>query len=310
MLPLDSFQKDELFKELGYSKDNQLYMPLRSHISAKIPKRAKFGSKYDHGTVTTVAGSTGMCGAASLASQSVLRAGAGMSYLIAPKSISDILQIKVTEPVILPAPEINGSLSLETVETVNSLSSKTDAMVIGPGLSRSSETLELVRQLCFNSTTPIVLDGDGLSAFVNQIDKFKKCKNLIITPHYGEWKKLFGELDIEPNLRADALREVAVAYGITILFKGYPTTIATPDDNVMIVPVGNSGMATAGSGDILTGIIAALLAQGLNLLDATVVGSSIHGEAGDIASQIVGEHSVVATDILENIGKSILSFRK
>ncbi len=304
---------ETIIKELGFFSEDSLTkisIPTNSEISNLIPQRHLHGSKYDHGTVVAVAGSQGMAGAASLVANSVLKSGSGMCYLVSPKSSLIPLSVKVTEPVILPAPEIDGALSFDALKVVHSVNDKAKSIVIGPGLSRNSETAKLVREICLNSTLPTVIDGDGLNSFINKIDLFKNCSNTIVTPHYGEWKRLFGELSTDPIERVDALLEVSVAYGLTIVFKGYPTIITTPDDGVVIMPVGNSGIATAGSGDVLAGVIGSLLSQGCSVTDAVVVGVALHGKAGDFAKERVGEHSLVATDILNELGSSFLWFKK
>ncbi len=281
----------------------QQFVDTLGEIMPLLPPRQPSGSKYDHGVVTIVAGSVGMTGALTLASQSALRSGCGMVYALFPHSLLLPLSVKLTEPVLIPSPQTGGGgLALATLEKVKKLSKKTDVLLVGMGVGREEETMDLVRSLVVSSAVPVVLDADGLHAFVGRVDLFKEAKNLVITPHYGEWKKLFGPLSDHLAQRTEALSQVAVKYGITIYLKGVPNIVVTPNGDITVLPVGTSGMATAGSGDVLAGIVASLIAQGASVEHGTVAGVAIHGKAGERAAQKLSDYSMIASDIIDSLG--------
>ncbi len=275
-------------------------------IHAKIPSRKKYGSKYDHGVVSAITGSRGMTGAATLAATAALRSGCGMYYALVPSSSMNVMAVKNTEPVLLECPDTDtGSFASPTENVLNSIRNKSQVLLVGSGCSRNAETLELIRTVVGNSSLPVVLDGDGLFAFDDCPERLKEVESLIITPHYGEWKRLFGELPQDSLARNERIREVAKEFGITIVFKGMPTIIATDDGELYHSYFGNSGMATAGSGDVLAGTIASLVAQGASLNDAVIAGVGVHGMAGDLAAEELTEYGVIASDIVGYIPKAI-----
>ncbi len=275
-------------------------------ICEGIPSRKKYGSKYDHGVVAAITGSRGMTGAATLAATAALRSGCGMYYVLVPSSSMSVMAIKNTEPVLLECAETDtGSFAKLTEKVISSIRNKSQVLLVGSGCSRNEETLELIRTVVVTSTIPIVLDGDGLFAFDDCPERLQEVNSLIITPHYGEWKRLFGELPQDNSARDKRICEVAKAYGITIVFKGMPTIIATAEGELYHSYFGNSGMATAGSGDVLAGIIASLVAQGASLSDAVIAGVGVHGMAGDLAADELTEYGVIASDIVGYIPKAI-----
>jgi NAD(P)H-hydrate epimerase len=184
------------------------------------------------------------------------------------------------------------------------------AALIGPGISHHESTCELIRRLALSIKIPFILDADGINAFRGCVEQLKerKCNDLIITPHDGEWKRLFGELPSEPSPRIETLRSRALEYQMTILSKGNPTLVVYPDGKVFICALANSAMATAGAGDVLSGIIVSLLAQGLSPARAALLGASIHGLAGLEASRNFSEYSMIAGDIVEYIPNVLKKF--
>ncbi|MDO9391930.1 MAG: NAD(P)H-hydrate dehydratase [bacterium] len=268
-----------------------------------LPARKPDAYKGSCGTVLVLAGSAGMTGAARLASLSALRSGAGLAYLGIPESLSDVMESKLTEAIIKPLPETRTrTLSLHALDRIKALMAKADSLVMGPGLSTHPETLELVQAVVKHLNIPAVLDADALTALSGNVQLLKTQAPLVLTPHYGEMARLTGRTIAE--IKADPMRaagEFAVEYNKTVVLKGAPTVIAGPSGNIWINTTGNSGMATAGSGDVLAGLIAGLLAQGLSPENAAKLGVYLHGLAGDLARENKTEYCLLAGDILDEL---------
>ena len=273
-----------------------------------IPWRAADAHKGTFGRVLVIAGSVGMTGAAALTSMAALRSGAGMVMLGLPESLNDIAEIKLTETMTAPLPETDGrSLSTDSLERIGELLTWADVVALGPGLSMHPDTVALVRQLLPRLEHPTVLDADGLNAVAQDPEVLTRVRApLVLTPHAGELARL-GRFDIpvETAERIEAVRSLAGRYGKVCVFKGAPTLIAEPGGALYINTTGNPGMATAGSGDVLTGMIAGFLAQGCDPLDAARLGVYLHGLAGDAAVEDLGEWSLTAGDLLGGISEAI-----
>ncbi|MFH1612422.1 MAG: NAD(P)H-hydrate dehydratase [bacterium] len=268
-----------------------------------IPQRKKDTHKGDYGKVFILAGSEGMSGAAFLSSMSCLYAGAGLVYLGIPKSLNNIMAKKLTEVIIYPLSETNQkTLSLKSKKEILEKIKNKDILCIGPGLSLNPETAKLIQEIIFEIDIPMILDADGLNA-INDLSIFKKRKTpLVITPHLGEVSRLIKK-DIEfikENKISVALEISEKINGIVVL-KGAHSIIATPQGNVYINSTGNPGMSSAGVGDILTGLIAGLMAQKISAENSAIIGTYIHGKCGDKASFEKGECSLIARNILEMI---------
>ena len=269
-------------------------------INKKIfPKRKTESHKGDYGKVFILAGSPGMLGAAILTSRGALRAGAGLVYLDAPKESRDIINIATPEVIV-----VSGSQA-----AINA-----DALAIGPGLSgRRKAAFDLLADLSKKKfKKPIILDADGLNAFEGKINALRNLNlNLILTPHPGELARLFQRtLEEILNNREKAARGAAELFGHVIVLKGHRTVVAGKNGKVYINKTGNPGMASAGVGDVLTGVIAGLAAQGLNLWDAACAGVYLHGLAGDLAAAELGEYGMIASDIIDNLPKAIIKAQK
>ena len=196
-----------------------------------------------------------------------------------------------------------GSLSLEAGPAIETLLSWADVLAIGPGLTRHEETSSLVRRVVMNSERPVVIDADGVNAFSGHADDLSgPPPEIIMTPHVFELSRLTNVAveEIEAN-RAAIARQTAVSLQVTLVLKGAASLVASPCGQVSVNPTGNPGMATAGSGDVLTGIIAALLAQGLGAWDAARLGVYLHGLAGDLGAEAMGTHSLVAGDLIDHL---------
>jgi NAD(P)H-hydrate epimerase len=204
------------------------------------------------------------------------------------------------------AENTEGSLALAALEELKTLSRGKQALCVGCGLSHHEETRRLVQQFLRNSECPVVLDADGLNAFAGAPGALKdRSAPLLITPHAGEWQRLFNAQPAEPLDKIEHIQATAREYQMAILYKGNPTIVADKNGRAYVLPYGNSGMATAGSGDVLAGIITSLLAQGAPLPEAALLGAYLHGEAGNAAARQYGEYSMIAGDICGNIFKAI-----
>ena len=269
-------------------------------IRSRLPQRKLDAHKTNFGKVVVFAGSVGMTGAATLTSISSLQVGAGLTKLGIPASLNSILEQKVTEVMTVPLAETNQqSISLKAKDQISELLDWADVLAVGPGLSTHPDTIEFVKWILTSLKKPMVLDADGLNALKKSPQLIKEYPaELIITPHPGELSRLINLsiADIEKD-RLNVARNFAKEWGKVIVLKGGPTIIAAPNGDLFINSTGNPGMATGGSGDVLTGIIAGLLAQKLSALDAALVGVYIHGLAGDIAADDLSQMGMIAGDI-------------
>jgi len=286
-----------------------IFLPDSKFLNRILPARKETGSKYNHGLALLVCGSRGMSGAAALASVAALRSGCGMVHLAVPESLVNTLAAKVTEPILHPLAETaSGACSASALNEVLSLCERMNALCVGSGLSRDPQSASLVRELIKKIDKPAVIDADGLNAFVGALTEFAEHKGeIVITPHMGEWKRLFGELPDEPLDRINKLREYATQYNINILLKGSPSIAVSAKGTAVILPYGNSSLAKAGTGDVLSGIIVSLIAQGCTCFEAAILGAYLHGEAGWFASIDFTEYSVLASDLIRYIPKVIKS---
>jgi NAD(P)H-hydrate epimerase len=271
---------------------------------AVLPFRRPDAHKGSCGTVFALAGSLGFTGAAALTAQAALRSGAGLVYLGVPESLHDVMAVKLTEVIIRPLPETRTrTVSIHALERIRALLPKADALAIGPGLSTHPETVDLVQQLLPLLPVPAVIDADGLNALSQKIDALGAAKvPLILTPHYGELSRLL-QIDIAAIKASPpaAAREAARRFRQVVVLKGAPTVVAEPSGRVWINTTGNAGMATAGAGDVLTGLIAGLLAQGLKPVEAARLGVFVHGMSGDIAAEQKTEYCLIAGDLIDHL---------
>ncbi len=302
-----------IVEDLGYPNDivsnvkPALSLPTNNTLRALIPPRHPSGSKFDHGQTLILGGSPGMAGSITLTAEAAMRCGCGMVHCAFPQSLLDILSVKLTEPVLHALPQTGpGTVDISATDQVLTLAGLMQAFCIGPGLSHKGPTTELVREVVVRCPLPVVLDADGLNAFKGDAGTLKLHKGgLVITPHQGEFERLFGALAASPLERVTQMKKIAEQYNLTILLKGNPTLLAAPDGKAVILPYGNSALAKAGSGDVLSGIITSFIAQGVTITDAAILGAYVHGTAGVIASQMRSEYSVVARDVVMCIARSI-----
>lgn len=260
--------------------------------------------KGDYGHLLVIAGSVGKTGAAAMASEAALRVGAGLVTLAIPKSLNPVMEVKLTEVMTEPLPETpKQTLSLRAYNSIMRLCEKKRAVIIGPGLGTFKETQSLVIKLIKSLNIPIIVDADGLTAISSQPKLLPlDNKSIILTPHPGEMARLMNltPKDIQDN-RIGISRNFAQSNHVYLVLKGFRTVIATPKGEVYINPTGNPGMASGGTGDILTGMIGGLISQGLDILTSLKIAVYLHGLAGDEVAKEIGERSLIATDIIRKI---------
>ena len=298
--------------EVSQRQEVKTYLVEDADIAPMLPRRPRDAHKNTCGKVFILAGSLGMTGAATLTSTSVLRAGAGLAILGIPESLNPILEEKVTEVITRPLPEGNpGCVGWTAQSVISELLEWADVVALGPGLRTHSETVELVHWIVQSvQDKPMVIDADGLNALSQKPELIKSSRTeMVLTPHAGELSRLIKKptKEILDN-RIEIVREVAAEWQKVLVLKGSPTIIGDKDGSVFLNPTGNAGMATGGSGDVLTGAIAGLLAQGASPRDAAITGVYLHGLAGDLARAKFGEMGLIAGDILEELPMAIKRF--
>lgn len=278
-------------------------------VSPLLRKRERCAHKGDFGHSLIVAGSTGKTGAAAMAANSAVRTGAGLVTLAVPSSLNAILEVKTTEAMTLPLPDRGeGYLTADARGGVDEALAGKDAAAIGPGISWNPETSRLVRELTEEASLPLVIDADGLNALSDDPDVLlrKKSADIILTPHPGEMARLAGVTTAEVEAdRIGTARAFAGRYKVFLVLKGARTVIAAPDGRIAINGSGNPGMASGGMGDVLTGVLVALLGQGRDPFTACRVGVFLHGFAADLVAADKGEIGMSATDVQERLPYAI-----
>jgi len=279
-----------------------------------LAPRARDANKGSYGHVLVIGGSLGKAGAAAMAGFSALRAGAGLSTVATPKSVLGTVAGFHPEVMTEPLAETEaGTISPRSLESgLDLLVERKTVVAIGPGISRHPETGEFVRAAVTQYSTPMVLDADALNAFEHAAGMLTgHGRTLVITPHPGEMSRLTDRsiADIQAN-RLEVARSFAREHELIVVLKGHRTLIASPDGTVWVNPTGNPGMATGGAGDVLTGMVAGLIAQHPEqVLAATALAVYLHGLAGDLASASVGEASLVATDLVRFLPEAFSDIR-
>jgi len=288
----------------------QRYLITADMVKEWLPPRPSAAHKGNFGRVMVVAGSRGMTGAACLVGEAALRAGAGLVTVAVPESLHDIMESKLTEVMTVPLPDTGkGSLSRDARQKILSLLENANVLAIGPGLSTVPEVVTMLRELLPSVRIPCVIDADGLNALAGEVDILRKIQApVVITPHPGEMARLMGVTirEIQED-RLSVAGKAATTWNVVSLLKGARTVVAAPNGAIYINPTGNPGMATGGSGDVLTGVVAALIAQGLGPAQAASAGAYIHGLAGDIGAGIKGMIGLTAGDILLNLPAAIMN---
>lgn len=264
-------------------------------VLSLLPDRNPWGHKGNFGKLLLLCGSRGYTGAAFFAAMGALRAGAGLVFLGVPESIYGIEAVKLNEPVIFPLPDAGGRLSADAVPEILTRLPQMDAVLVGPGLGQSEGTLAVVRAVLEKAECPVVVDADGINVLSAHRDLLRGRKSpTILTPHDGEFARLGGVIGEDRMAAAAALAE---ELGCTVLLKGHETCITDGTDGYLN-PTGNPGMAVGGSGDVLAGVITAMLGAGLPPLEAAACGAWLHGAAGDRCAAELGQYGMLPTDML------------
>lgn len=267
-----------------------------NQVMQLLPTRSVDAHKGSFGKILLLCGSRGYTGAAALAAMGALRSGAGLVYLAVPESIYAIEAVKLTEPVIYPVFDENGMYAPSSVEKILSITHGKNAILIGSGMGQSEGTLAATKAVLENYPGPVVLDADGINVMKAHKDVLRgRPYPTILTPHPGEFQRFTGNYSDD---RIAIASELAMELGVIVLLKGHKTVI-TDGVSCYINPTGNPGMATGGSGDVLSGIIVSLLGQGLKPLEAAACGAWLHGAAGDICASEIGQYGMIPSDMIQ-----------
>jgi len=291
-----------------------LHLSTPPDFAPLLGPRVREGNKGSYGHVLVMGGSLGKAGAAAMAGFAALRAGAGLSAVATPLSVLATIASFHPELMTEPMAETkDGTISLRALGPgLDALLEKRTLIAIGPGISRNSETAEFVRAIVKRRDKAMVVDADALNAFEGSAGQLNgRGRTLVITPHPGEMSRLTGLsiAEIQAN-RLEVARNFAREHELIVVLKGHRTLIAAPDGTVWVNPTGNPGMATGGTGDVLTGMVAGLIAQHpQHALEATALAVYLHGLAGDLANESVGENSLVATDLVRFLPQAFAQMR-
>ncbi len=260
-----------------------------------LPDRDPWGHKGTFGRILLLCGSLGFTGAAYLAAMGALRTGAGLTFLGVPESIYAIEAVKLNEPVVFSLPDREGKLCEEAIPEILNRLPQMDAVLLGCGLGQSEGTLAVVKAVLENAQCPVVLDADGINVIAKHKDILRGRTGItVLTPHDGEFARLAGP--VGPDRAASAMA-LANDLGCIVLLKGHRTVI-TDGQAAYINHTGNPGMAVGGSGDVLAGMIVSLLGQGIAPLEAAACGAWLHGAAGDLCAETMGQYAMLPTDML------------
>ncbi len=263
-----------------------------------LPDRDENAHKGNFGKILLLCGSRGYTGAAYLAAMGALRSGAGLVFLGVPESIYAIEAVKMNEPVVFPLPDRDGMLSEDAIPAILERLPKMDAVLIGCGLGQSEGTLSVVQAVLEQAECPVVVDADGINVLCAHKDILRGRRYpTILTPHEGEFLRIGGKFG---DNRIESAMELAKDLGCIVLLKGHRTCI-TDGISGYLNCTGNPGMAVGGSGDLLSGIIVSLLGQGIRPLEAAACGAWLHGAAGDLCAEEIGQYGMLPTDMLDRL---------
>jgi len=265
-------------------------------VLSLLPDRKQDTHKGDYGRLLLLCGSRGYTGAAALTAMGALRGGAGLVFLGVPEAIYAIEATKLDEPVVFPLPDREGMLSKNALEEILQQLPGMDTVVIGPGLGRSADVEAVVCEVLKSFAGPVILDADGINVTAAHKDILRGRRGAtVLTPHEGEFVRFTGR---PIQNRQKAAEELAKELGAVVVLKGYKTVI-TDGTSCFVNHTGNPGMAVGGSGDVLAGMITALLGQGMLPLTAAACAAWLHGAAGDLCAAELGQYAMLPTDMLE-----------
>lgn len=271
-----------------------------------LPKRPHVSHKYSYGRALILAGARGYAGAPALAANACERSGAGLTWLMVPESIYPIAASRCDGAVVLPLPAaVDGGFAARAARQAEDALSKANAVLIGPGLGTGAEAQALVKTVLEKAACPLIVDADGLRIFADEPALLDACRvPLILTPHEGEFRRLGG--DLTHGRLAGALRFTAEHPDVLLILKGYGTLVCQGED-LTVNPSGGPAMAKGGSGDVLGGMLCALLAQGFEPLPAARTAVYLHGLAGDLAAQELGEYALAPSDLIRYLPRAFLT---
>jgi NAD(P)H-hydrate epimerase len=275
-------------------------------IRAEIPARHVGSTKFSEGAVVVVGGSRGLTGAPCLAAEAAARAGAGYVTAAVPASLNLVFELRLLEAMSRPLPDRDGSLGPDALEPALEAAQRADAVALGPGVGRDEATLDLVRALAARLDAPLLLDADGLNAHAGRLgDLAGREAPTVLTPHAGELGRLLGvESAAIESERLARVREAAEAAQAVVVLKGDDTLVAEPGGRVAVSRGGSPALATAGTGDVLSGVIAAMLAKGLEAFLAACAGVHLHCIAGSLAGEETGADAVIARDVIGALARA------
>jgi NAD(P)H-hydrate epimerase len=272
-------------------------------VTGAIPRRGAESTKFAAGSVVVCGGSLGLTGAPSMAAEAAMRAGAGYVTALVPRSLNLVFETRLLEAMTVPLPDADGALTPEGADTVLERAQKADALILGPGLGRSDGAFALARRVAGEIELPLLLDADGLNAHAGALGSLAaRGAATVLTPHAGELARLLGEESSTVEARRlDSVRRAAAQADAVTVLKGDDTLVARPDGTCAVSRGGSSALATAGTGDVLSGVIGAYLAKGMDAFHAACAGVLIHAEAGRIAARRIGSEGVIARDVIEAV---------
>lgn len=265
-------------------------------VLKQLPDRDPQAHKGDFGKVLLLCGSRGYTGAAALAAMGALRTGSGLVYLGVPESIYFIEAVKLTEAIVFPLPDNSGMMDASAADVVSQMLPKMDAVLIGPGIGQSDGAKSVLEMVLKTSACPVVVDADGINLLAKHKDILRgRTAPTVLTPHEGEFQRLAGTINGNRELAAASL---AAFLNTIVVLKGHHTVVTDGLQHFRNL-TGNPGMAVGGSGDVLAGMITSLLGQGLEPIDAAACGVWLHGAAGDICAEEIGQYGMLPTDMLK-----------
>ena len=293
--------------DIGLGRTKTRTRRATARILELVPRRREQDNKYSAGSVLVVGGSTGLTGAPSLTSQAALRAGAGIVTACVPVSLNAVFEQRLLEVMTRPCPDEGGTMTRDAADTIMAAAERAGAVALGPGLGRTEAAQALVGHLLESLDKPVVLDADGLFALVDHLDwVFSRDAPTVLTPHAGELGRLIGRPSswVDAN-RLDAVQSGADDTGAVVLLKGADTLVAAPGRGPVVVDLWNAGLATAGSGDVLTGVAAAFLAKGMDGALAAAAAAAACGTASQLAAERHGQAGLIAGDVVEALSPAL-----
>jgi NAD(P)H-hydrate epimerase len=293
--------------DIGLPHSETRHARVTREVLELVPRRGPKDNKYSAGSVLVVGGSTGLTGAPSLTAQAALRAGAGIVTACVPASLNPVFEQRLLEVITRPCADEDGSLTLDASDTVLEAAERPDAVAIGPGLGRTDSARGLVGYLLDRLDKPVVLDADGLWALSGHLDwVFSRDAPTVLTPHAGELARLLGrDSSWVGERRLLAAQSGADDVGAVVLLKGADTLVAAPGRGVLVCDLGNPGLATAGTGDVLTGVVTAFLAKGMEAQLAAAAAAAAGGAAADLAAERHGAAGLIASDVIESLSLAL-----